>query len=199
MNKLKLYNLKLHEIMYLSRRNKKIKFKPFLFGFMAIIAITTLIICNYAIANVKNFVVSGNPVNPLYNDNSNVIFTGSDKVLNFILPIKGAKVDIEMDGSISFIIGSSIMITSCEDGIVDNVGYSLDGVKFVKIRHTDSIYSVVENVDIVGVGVNDIVKRGQDIATAKQGSKVAMRLYQDGDQIINIKIEQNKIIWTDLE
>ena len=140
-----------------------------------------------------------NPVNSLYSDNSSIIFTSGMLIekdsLDFVLPISGAIVSVESNGNIVLIPSNSIMVKSTEGGVVDCVGTTLDGIKYIKIRHSQDVYSVIENVDVVGVKQNDIVKKGQDIATAITGDQIVLRLYHQDNQVTNIKLNQSKIVW----
>jgi len=143
-----------------------------------------------------------NPVNSLYNDTSNVIFTSSAMTLekdslDFIIPIKGSLIDIDSDGTISFAVDKSIMVMSPESGVVDEISISNDGIKYIKIRHTLEMYTIIQNLDIVGVSVGEAVKKGQDIAIAKEGSIVKMQILENNIPLIQLKINQSKIVWKD--
>jgi len=143
-----------------------------------------------------------NPVNSLYNDTINVIFTSSAMTLekdslDFIIPIKGSLIDIDSDGTISFAVDKSIMVMSPESGVVDEISISNDGIKYIKIRHTLEMYTIIQNLDIVGVSVGEAVKKGQDIAIAKEGSIVKMQILENNIPLIQLKINQSKIVWKD--
>lgn len=143
---------------------------------------------------VNSVGANGSPVNSLYNDNSDIIFT-NNKIYDFVLPINGSIVSVQNDGNIMFDVVKSIMVMASEDGVVFQISSTLDGIKFIKIKHGDQLFSVIENVDIIGVSEGDIVKRGQDIATAKVGSSVTMRIIKNDIQITNITVNKSKIIW----
>lgn len=140
-----------------------------------------------------------NPVNSLYSDNSSIVFASVGLIdkesLDFTLPMSGCVVDVLEHGDISLLVNNSIMVKATESGVVEDVGITLDGVKYIKIKHSVDMSSVVENVDIVGVKKGDIVKRGQDIATAKTGEKVVLKLFMLDNQISKIKLNQSKIVW----
>ena len=166
-----------------------------------------------SIALIINFAVCGdslqslmarvsyvyNPVNSLYNDNSSAIFTSGTLLekegLNLIIPIKTTSYNVEESGEIAFDVVNSIMVMACEDGVVEDIGVTLDGIKYIKIKHTISISSIIENVDIVGVAKGDVVSKGQDIATAMQGAKVRLKFYENETLVSGFKINQSKIIW----
>ena len=189
------------KILRVSKQNIEVlrlkKYKKLIFISMCIFVIIThfVLIHDTKYTNiVKNVCGIGNPVNSLYSDDSDIIFT-NNKLYNFVLPINGAIVTVDNDGSIVFDVVKSIMVMSSEEGVVFSIGTSLDGVKFIKIKHGEQLFSIIENVDIVGVSEGDIVKRGQDIATAKVGSSVTMRIIKNDIQITNITVNKSKIIW----
>ena len=140
-----------------------------------------------------------NPVNSLYSDNSNIIFTNvnaiNKEILDFVVPITGAESHITARGDIEFTITNSIMVKTIEGGVVEEVGTTIDGVKYIKILHSLDVYSLIENVDILGVSKGEIVKKGQDIATAKVGHVVVLKLFDGNTQINNLVIKHSKILW----
>ena len=73
--------------------------------------------------------------------------------------------------------------------IVKDVGITNNGIKYIKIKHSESITTLIENVDIVGVEINEFVKRGQDIATAKEGKRVYLQMFNEDIQITNEFLE----------
>lgn len=160
---------------------------------LIIIAIIGLCLFNDSVS--KNFISVYNPVNSLYSDNSNIVFTsGSVDKLDFSLPILGAQVNC-VDGVIEFVAMKSIMVVAPENGVVMDIGDTLDGIKYIKIKHSENVYSVIENLDIIGVSKNDLIKKGQDIATAKIGNKVIMKIYEEDNRVRNLNIDKSKIIW----
>lgn len=140
-----------------------------------------------------------NPVNSLYNDNSSVIFANAGLIdkesLDFVLPMSGASFELQTNGDIVFTVGNSIMLKASEGGVVVESGTTVDGIKYIKIQHSQDVYSLIENVDILGVKEGDTVKKGQDVATAKIGERVVFKLFLLESQISNIKINQSKILW----
>jgi len=146
----------------------------------------------------SNMVYIFDPVNSLYNDNSSVIFTGlsskSKDSLDFVIPNTSTQVQIDETGNIMIGITNSIMIKSIESGVIEELGVTNDGVKYIKIMHCIGMSSLIENLDVVGVVEGECVKKGQDIATAKIGNVITLKLFNDGVQVSNIKINQSKII-----
>ena len=139
-----------------------------------------------------------NPVNSLYSDNSNIIFTSANAIdresLNFVIPITGSEYSVKSSGDIRIVVDKSIMVKSIENGVVDEIGVTLDGIKYIKVLHCMNIYSLIENVGIVGVEEGDVIKKGQDIATAREGDVVTLKIFDGDIQLSNIKINQSKII-----
>jgi hypothetical protein len=139
-----------------------------------------------------------NPVNSLYSDNSNIIFTGvnvlTKESLDFVIPITSGESSVDEFGNVMIVVKNSIMVKSIESGVVEDVGVTLDGVKYIKILHAIDTHSLLENLSFVGVKKGDIIKKGQDIATAKEGDRVTLKLYDGEMQIKNLKVHQSKII-----
>lgn len=197
-NKVTILSVKKNEItIRLKKKRPQVVFYCVFF----IIAFFTLIMTIDDSKNtIKNSMIKiYNPVSSLYNDNSDIVFTNGGILekdsVNLIVPIKGSIYEIERDGTIYFDIVSSIMVVASDSGVVANCGVGLDGTKFIRIKHSLGVETLIENVDILGAKVGDIVKSGQDIATAKLGTKVRMQIFLDGTRISNIKINQSKIVW----
>ena len=167
-------------------------------GIVAFVSIFTLGGTNIRqVGNYMGYIYD--PVNSLYSDNSSVVFTSSlmyskDK-LNFTLPIVGATSSVDNKGNIQLTVKNSIMVKSPESGVVEEIGATLNGIKYIKILHAINIHSVIENVDMIGVRVGETLKCGQDIATAGEGKVVVLKIFEDSTQITNLKINQSKIIW----
>ncbi len=197
--KVLILSIKKNEII---QQKRKIK-RNYLFNLSFIfICLFTLLFSssNSIFSNIKsNMVQIYNPVNSLYSDNSDIVFTNSNALnkdtLNFIVPIKGSNIEVDSNGTIVMNVVSYIIVTSIESGIVEETGITNDGIKYIKIRHNANVYSLIENVDIIGINKLDTVKSGQDIATAKVGDKVYLQIFKDDNKITNLKIDQNKIIW----
>jgi hypothetical protein len=193
-------SLKKNDIVYvvkLKKRKKinfsKINFVTFIVGVFAYFSLTSI---NYVSLVASVFY---SPVNSLYNDSSEVVFTSGGDIQKekfiFTIPNIGGDYEVLEDGAILICAKNSIMIKSCEDGIVDDVGVDLDGNKYIKINHGKKYQTIISGVDISGVDKGVIVKRGQDIATSQISHKIFLRIYENGVQVKNPKIEQNKIVW----
>ena len=179
-NRVKILSLKKNVIKIVVKKKSRPK------GYFSIIFIMLFVVVfSFGSKDIKSIGVSMsqiyNPVNSLYNDNSDIVFTNgtiNGDNLMFFVPIVG-NYEIMQDGTIAFTIKNSIMVKSAEAGIVKEIGTTNNGIKYIKIKHSESVWSLIENVDIVGVEKNEIVKRGQDIATAKEGKIVYFQLFDN--------------------
>jgi hypothetical protein len=190
MNYVKIISLKKNEIKYVVKVKKKINYYRFIICGMIFVIVFMLTSINY-----KG--VINNPVNSLYSDNSGVVFTDGyvmNEKLNFSIPIVTSNIDVLSDGTINFLVGNSIIVKAVESGVVDFVGESSDGIKYIKIMHNIDCYSIISNVDLFGVKKGDLVTKGKNIATSKMGSTVSLRMYENEMQISNISVVGSKII-----
>ena len=191
--------------LYKKTINIKIKKNRPRFLLTGLIALSLILILNFTlIGDSLNSLITRvsyvyNPVNSLYNDNSSAIFTNGSffekETLNFVIPIKTTSYRVSISGEMEFDVISSIMVMSTEAGVIEEVGTTLDGIKYIKIKHGTSIYSIVENVDMIGVEKGNIVKKGQDIATATLGDKIVLRIFENDTQVSNVSVNQSKIVW----
>lgn len=200
MNKVMILGVYKHEIVCKKRKRKSGRNYLIYLSSFVIVFILALTFGGTGLNQVANSMAYiYNPVNSLYNDNSDIVFTNgsvfNNESLNFVVPIKSAEYEILIDGTIIFTPVKSIMVTACESGVVDSVGLTSDGIKFIKIKHSLDMYSLIENVDIVGVQSNEIIKKGQDIATCKVGEKLNFQLYNNEIKLTNIKIDKSKVVW----
>ena len=140
-----------------------------------------------------------NPISSLYSDSGNLIFTSGElfnkESVDLTLPIVSSDIEVDSTGSIHIGVVNSIMVKAPDAGVVEKVGMSLDGIKYIKINHSQSISTLIENVNIIGVESGVIVKKGQDIATACEGERIVLKVFYNGFQISNIKLNQSKVVW----
>lgn len=193
MNYVKIISLKKNEIEYVI----KIKKKRSYYGFFicAMIFMSTFMLTNI---NYKGLI--NNPVNSLYNDNSGVVFTDGyvlSEKLNFSIPVITNNIEVLADGTINFNVVNTIMVRSIENGVVDYVGESADGVKCIKIVHNAEYYSIISNVDMFGVKKGDLITKGKNVATTKIGNIVSLRVYKNGLQLSNVEVVGSKILCLD--
>ncbi len=142
-----------------------------------------------------------NLYNPIYSpfaETSNIIFawnyTFEESLQDFEMPIHSSEITLDDNGTITAKVKESILVKSVADGVVDSIE-EVDGVKVVKILYADNIYVKYINLDVVGVVEGNVVGRGKEIGTAKLGSEVKFQAFVGDNQINNLKIINNKIVW----
>lgn len=139
-----------------------------------------------------------NPTSRLYSDEGNVIFTSNENILahsgSFDLPIVSGDIRTS-NGQILVTPSESILVVTPCPGLIEEVGKTNDGKKYIKIKHTTKIYSVIENVETIAVNKGDIVKRGDKIATASEGKTITISIYKNKKMLNDLRIENNKIVW----
>ena len=87
------------------------------------------------------------------------------------------------------------MIYAAESGIITECGESNFGTKYIKIMHNENIYSVVDNVAVIGCNVGDVVKKGREIAIGNTGDVIKFSVFKDGIMQTNLKVNKNIIEW----
>lgn len=183
-------------------RNRKKNKSVVTMSICSFIIVTTLLCMSIESVGITQIASSMchiyNPVNSLYNDNSSLVFANAGLTTNntdFTLPIVSRKYEILVNGDIAIEVIDSIMVKALESGVVEDIGVSNDGIKYIRIMHTVDCYTIIENVDIIGVIKYEKVKKGQEIATANLGDKITVKIFYCGSKVTNIKINQSKIIW----
>ncbi len=164
-----------------------------------IIAVHSLIFSMYTDEFIEIVPSVARPFSPLYKDESSIVFTSGalDNLkraqdLKFVLPIHSLYAEETAEG-IDMIVDTSIMVKSPEDGIVEDI-YTVSGVKILRIRHAENVYSEIKNLDILGVVVGQTVARGKDIGTAKQKSVVTLSIYLD-DNLQKLTLTNSGVEW----
>ena len=205
-NSLQIINLYKHNVVYVSV-NKKRKIQAYAmvlaFVFLNIAAFSlTLFNSDYSktLQTTINYIY--NPVNTLYNDLGHIIFTSggaykefnTEKEVTVNVPVLTNKLEIKTD-YIAFEITDNVMVMSCCDGVIEEVGNLEDNTKYIEIKHSKSISTRYENIDIAGVVPGDVVKPCQDIATAKTGEIVRFYILKDGEPVTSLSINKNKVEW----
>lgn len=127
------------------------------------------------VINTATYIV--NPINPLYFDMGNIVFTNGynvvrleDKNLSFVVPVIYSQTEIK-DNKIEFTIGNNPILKASENGVVSDIYYE-NNIKCIKIKHSKDTYSIIKNVDVLGVHLGAIVKQNQTIGTVKLNSIV---------------------------
>lgn len=200
-------NLYKHQIVHIKEKKKRFTIKTFALSLAFILLVGCAFGLKYIFTDYGKVLSSAisyiyDPVNPLYNDMGHIIFTNSNafqefnviKDVSLIVPINTIKMQVE-DNFISFEITSSVMVFASASGVVTVVSNLENGSKYIEIKHSKNISTRYENIDIAGVVPGEVVKSGQEIATAKFGSVVKFTVLKDGEPVSNLKVVQNKIVW----
>lgn len=170
-----------------------------LFLVVNMVAITMIVDMSVKSDFAQSVVSVATPFNPLYKDESATIFT--DGVLNslkgsgdlkLVLPVHSSNTTVN-GSEISMVVDTSIMVSSPEDGIVENIE-DVNGQKTITIRHAKNVSTVISGVDVCGVVVGQKVAKGKDLGTAKMSSTVTMNVLVDG-QSQNIVLDKNVVKW----
>ena len=85
------------------------------------------------------------------------------------------------------------MVYSPANGVIESI--DIVGDRVIKIKHSDTLYSIIKNINIVGVKVGDIVTQGKEIATAKLGDDVIFSIESDGKLVEGFYLNKSFIKW----
>ena len=149
---------------------------------------------------IKTCVQIYNPINPLFNDDGNILFANANSSylnnnsLKFITPIKCSNIK-NCNSELWFEVDNNIMIVAPESGIISGVGVLPNGEKFIEISHNKNIKTRLENVYILGVVNGQMVSKGKDIGIAKLGETVRFFITENNVKQPNISINKNEIVW----
>lgn len=189
MNKIKIIALYKHNVVY--RNVKKRNISSLIFSFSLVLILFGLLIGFNKSSTFSQSVTTLNPINELYRDVQVATFVYTENT-NFIVPVKSVNVE-NFDSSILFTVGESIMVIAPASGEIVEIGNGEN--RYIKIKHSDSLYSIISGIEISGVKVNQFVKQGKEIATAKPNSKVKFELIKDGKTISGLYIYKSFIKW----
>lgn len=104
--------------------------------------------------------------------------------------------EYEIDnGEFSFKIDNNLIIKSAGSGIVKNIGFLENGLKYVEIRHSGGIVTRYENLKIVGVGLNYNVKNIHILGTCESSQTFIFKVYLNGEIIKNLEVVEGEIKW----
>lgn len=141
-----------------------------------------------------------NPLIELYSEDEEGYFVNNanafvaSQELTFMFPVRTGEVEV-LDGEVLFKVNESIMVYAPEGGIVTECGISNFNTKYIKIMHNEHVFSIIDNVDVIGCNEGDIVKKGREIATAVQNNVIKLKIFNNEENIKNLSIEKNNIIW----
>ena len=157
-----------------------------------LVLITSLFSLKYYKNNYTSDIISTisyitNPVNPLYSDMGDIVFTSNNKlykldskVSEFGSPVVYNSYNINEDG-VEFLV-SGPLLKSVQQGVVEDIYIIGNNIKCVKVKHSRNVYSVIENVDVLGVNIGALVKQGQKIGTVKDNSTIKLSIFENGEQ-----------------
>lgn len=190
------------EIIYKNVRHKRLRTSA-IFSLVLIIPMVVLGFIKFNDNEGSNLyesvVTLGNPNYLPYVDYSGIVFTDAEAYLNLNedvllnLPAKPVKVEEDND-KLLLTIGENIVVLAPDKGIVSDVG-EVDGVKFIKILHSKDIETIVENIDVCGVQIGNIIEKGQEIGTAQNDSVLKFVVKVHGNSVKNISFKDNIVSW----
>lgn len=199
---LKVINLVQNKYAYkFTKRKKQSKSLISTFAFF-LVSITMLcglklINNNYASEIVSTTTYISKPIYPLYSDIGDIVFTSNNQIVklsnhnnDYQVPVIYRDV-IEKENCIEFLVASPI-VGSIEKGVVSDIYVIGNNVKCIKIKHSKNIYSIIENVDILGVNIGALVNKNQKIGTAKIGENIRVYIEINGEQK-SIKLDGKNI------
>ena len=70
-----------------------------------------------------------------------------------------------------------------------------NGQKYVEIKHSGNIITRYENLKIVGVGANFLVKSTSIIGSVEENSPLIFKIIKNGEILTNFLIEDGEIKW----
>ncbi len=131
---------------------------------------------------------------------SNIFFVSNFgyKNLGNKLPILSLPINEEfekIDGKLVFKNLKNIVVKSAGEGIVKTVGFLDNGLKFVEVRHSGGIITRYENLKIVGVGTNFLVKNIHVLGTGNGEENIVFYVLKDNKILTNYEIENGEIKW----
>lgn len=204
MNKAVIVNVYKHKIVHKNIKHKlkkQVIFSVSVFCFLLSILTYAKIFLDNSVSDIFGQATKVfNPISELYSEENGGVFVGGNayfiltKDLEFSLPVRSGEYVIN-NGEISFTIKESIMIYAAESGIITECGESNFGTKYIKLMHNENIYSVVDNVAVIGCNVGDVVKKGREIAIGNTGDVIKFSVFKDGIMQTNLKVNKNIIEW----
>jgi hypothetical protein len=127
------------------------------------------------------------PTNPLYFDMGNIVFTNGlnkvvlkEKLFKFKPIVNYANYQIN-ENNIDFYVEENIGLFAPESGVVSDIFVEANNVKCLKIKHSKSTYSIIKNVNILGVNMGTLVSPGQMIGTVKNNEYVKLFIEVNGN------------------
>jgi len=193
MKKVEVVNIYKHNIVY--RNIKKINSK----NLVASIAICLTIILSFCyMYNINNKVQDSikvfNPISELYRNVETASFVNNIGSINFIAPIKTENYKINSH-SIEFVVEDSCVVCSPERGVVCEIGNYNNASKYIKLQHSNNLFSIIKNINVVGVKEGYNVKQGEVIATVKEKEIIIFEIEVDKKVVGNLYFNKRFIKW----
>ncbi len=191
--KLQIVNIKQNIYEYNVFKTKIIKSNRKMFSSIFLFVVVFFAYCclnNISYMNVNNIVDTATyiykPTNPLYFDMGNIVFTNGlnkivlkEKTFKFNPIVNYVNYQIS-ENFIDFFVEENISLYAPESGVVSDIYIESNNIKCVKIKHSKSTYSIIKNVNILGVHLGALVKQNQMIGTVKNNTYVKMLIEVNG-------------------
>lgn len=97
------------------------------------------------------------------------------------------------NGTFTFSLSKNFVVKSAGEGIVKEVGFLSNGLKYIDIRHSGNITTRYENLKIIGVGANFLVKNIHVIGTAN--NNFIFKILKDNKILESFSVENGEILW----
>ena len=101
----------------------------------------------------------------------------------------------QKNGEFIFNLKTNLVVKCAGSGIVKDIGYLENGLKFVEIRHSGNFITRYENLKIVGVGQNFNVKAIHILGTCEEETPFVFKILKNNKIVNNYIIENGKILW----
>ena len=190
MKKANIVSLYKHNIVH--KNTKNLQLKQLIISFViCIISVFSFVYLGIVNKEISTSIKTFNPISELYRDVETASFVSAEN-LSFIVPIKTEKSIVNSD-NIQFEVTSSIMVYATCDGVVCDIG--IDNYKYIKIKHTNELISVITNIDVVGVKVGDVVKQGKEIATVKPNKVCNFYIENNGERVNGLYLNKSFVKW----
>ncbi|MBQ9792109.1 MAG: hypothetical protein IJW28_05990 [Clostridia bacterium] len=175
---------------------KKISF--ILISFALILVMGVGIINNEHIDLINNIAYIFNPITSLYSDKNDLQFTWSenyvdDSSVKYTLPLLSNDIKI-VDGNVIIKSMSNAIIKPIEKGVVIEKSEDLQGVRYVKIKHSENTFSIIENLDVITVNELDLVDKNTILGTSKINENIILSIYHNNEKIKDISLNKNMVI-----
>ena len=132
---------------------------------------------------------------------NNIFFVFSENSYKFLgKSLPALKLPSESDytfknGIFSFNLKENFTIKCAGKGIVKDVGFLQNGLKFVEVRHSGNIVTRYENLIIVGVGNDYNLKNIHIIGTCNKNDPFIFKILKNNEIVENYEILDGEIKW----